>query len=128
MVPKPRPFCLPGRLDIQPGRSADYRTLERFHYVATPPATFAAVAVAHYLPHDGSPPRVVGVAVLSWPSALHRTRHRVFGLKAMPFGERLRWVNANVRTVSRVIVHPQFRSLGLSTRLIGAAAAMCATP
>ena len=127
MIPKSRPFFLPGRLTVEPGRAADYAALERFHYVAQRPATFAGVVVARYTPDNGGA-RVVGVAVLSWPSALHRTRHRVFGLKSMRFGERLHWVNANIRTVSRVIVHPQFRSLGLSTRLIAAAAAMCPTP
>ena len=127
MIAKTRPFFLPGRLAVSPGIAADYAALARFHYVARRPATFAGVIVARYTP-DGGRSQTVGVAVLSWPSALNRTRHRVFGLKSMPFGQRLRWVNANVRTVSRVIVHPQFRSLGLSTRLIDAAAALCPTP
>jgi GNAT superfamily N-acetyltransferase len=127
MIANPRPFFLPGRLAFDRGTAADYRHLERFHYVPARPATFAGVAVCRFVP-DAGPARVVGVAVLSWPSALNRTRHRVFGLRPMRFGNRLRWVNANVRTVSRVIVHPQFRSLGLSTQLIEQAVAMCPTP
>ena len=132
MIPFDRHHFLPGRITLTSGNAADYRTLERFHYVPGRPATFAAFVVARWLPDDcksnAVPLRVIGVAVLSHPSALNRSRHRVFGLRPMRFGERLRWVNANVRTVSRVIVHPQFRSIGLSTDLIHAAAERCETP
>ncbi len=31
---------------------------------------------------------------------------------------KLAFVNQNIRTISRVIVHPQFRSLGLASRLV----------
>jgi GNAT superfamily N-acetyltransferase len=90
-----------------------------------------ARAAALTEPHstaDRFPTLLIGVVVLSYPSALHRTRHRVFGLRSMPFGERLHWVNANLRTISRVVVHPQFRGVGLSTTLIRAAVDACPTP
>jgi GNAT superfamily N-acetyltransferase len=122
---------LPGRLRIVTGRAADYRTLARFHYLGEAPATWAGVWTARYLPPCGTAQpaagRVVGVVVLSWPSALHAVRHRVFGLTALGFGQRLRWVNAHLRTISRVVVHPQFRSLGLASDLIRTAIAGCPT-
>jgi len=118
---------LPGRIVLEPGTRSDYRRLERFHYVPSRPATWAAVCVARYLAAD-EPARVIGVAVLSYPSALHRARHRTFGLKPLRYGARLRWTNANLRTISRVIVHPQFRSIGLSTRMIHWLCAECPTP
>ncbi|HEX8325156.1 MAG TPA: GNAT family N-acetyltransferase [Tepidisphaeraceae bacterium] len=127
MITQNRPHFLPGRLELTPGTRGDYAALERFHYVGLRPATWAAVVAARWLPDDG-PPRTVGVAVLSYPSALNRTRHRVFGLRPMKFGQRLRWVNVNLRTISRVIVHPQFRSLGLSSALIRRLCAACPTP
>ncbi|MDB5328424.1 MAG: glutamine transporter ATP-binding protein [Phycisphaerales bacterium] len=122
-------FCanfLPGLIEVTPGTRQDYQTLARFHYLPKRPATWAAIVAARWQP-DVGPPRTIGVAILSHPSALHRTRHRVFGLRPMRFGQRLHWVNANLRTVSRVIIHPQFRGIGLSTPLIEAAIAACPT-
>ena len=40
------------------------------------------------------------------------------GLSGPRYGEKLRWINAHVRTISRVIVHPQFRSLGIASQLV----------
>ncbi|MGC4034061.1 MAG: GNAT family N-acetyltransferase [Tepidisphaeraceae bacterium] len=128
MIAHSRPAFLPGFLRITGGTLADYARLARFHYLAGRPATVAAVVAARFFPDDNTPERTVGVAVLSWPSALNQSRHQVFDIKRLRFGERLRWVNANLRTVSRVIVHPQFRSLGLSTQLIAAVIVRCDTP
>jgi GNAT superfamily N-acetyltransferase len=107
---------------------ADYRTLARFHYLANRPATWAGVWTARYRPPGGGAvARAVGVVVLSWPSAVHAARNRVFNLSDMVYGHRLRWANAHLRTISRVIVHPQFRSLGLASELIRTAIALCPT-
>src|SRR5688572_21511855 len=54
--------------------------------------------------------RLVAVGVLSWPTAVNRGRDRWFGLMGRTFGEKIRFANANLRTISRIIVHPQFRS------------------
>jgi ABC-type ATPase with predicted acetyltransferase domain len=61
---------------------------------------------------------VIAVAVLSYPTPALRTRERALSLTGPRYGERLRWINANLRTISRVIVHPQFRSLGLASQLV----------
>lgn len=126
MNSRPASDFLPGQIVLEPGTRSDYRTLERFHYVPSRPATWSAVCVARYLTAD-EPARVIGVAVLSYPSALHRARHRTFGLKPLRYGARLRWTNARLRTISRVIVHPQFRSIGLSTRMIHWLCEQCST-
>jgi hypothetical protein len=118
---------LPGDLVVTAGTIHDYRTLERFHYVPGRPATCAAVWTARYTDRPGTIPRVVGVVVLSYPSAFGAARHRAFNLRAMPLRERLRWANANLRTISRVVVHPQFRSIGLSGVLIAHACANAPT-
>ncbi len=129
MIPQNALDFLPGRITLGPGETAEYAALERFHYLAKRPATWAAIVVARYLPDGaGQPARVIGIAVLSYPSAVHRARHRTFGLGAMSYGQRLRWANANLRTISRVVVHPQFRSLGLTRPLIEAICARCTTP
>jgi ABC-type ATPase with predicted acetyltransferase domain len=70
--------------------------------------------------------RVVAVGVLSYPVPSCRPRERWFGLGPSR-RENLVFANANLRTISRVIVHPQFRSLGLSTALVGCLCAHCDT-
>lgn len=126
---------LPGTLTVRRGSLADYRTLASFHYLGSRPATFAAIAAIDYratgqtccCPRYGRPPcgglriepaRTVGVAVLSWPVPSCGARDRRFGLLGQSRRDKIVWANANIRTVSRVIVHPQFRSLGLSTVLV----------
>lgn len=141
------PNFLPGLIKLTLGRASDYHALARFHYAPRPPATFAAVVCAYWRRAEPAAdatawqsfvkrndainaqddPVLIAVAVLSYPSQLHRTRHRVFGLKPIPMGHRLRWVNSHLRTISRVVIHPQFRGIGLSTPLIRAAVDLCPT-
>jgi hypothetical protein len=137
---------LPGRIVLQRGGIDDYRELAHFHYSPTSPATWAGVWRAVYsdlrfaifdlrLPMRPGPPessfnrtlqiancksssRVIAVAVLSYPTPSHRVRERVLGLTGPRYGQKLRFINANLRTISRVIVHPQFRALGLASALV----------
>lgn len=81
--------------------------------------------------HDAAPrdpPIIAAVAVLSHPVPVSRGRDRAFGLSGWTYGRRLRFANDNIRTISRVIVHPSFRSLGLSTMLIRRLIETCPTP
>jgi len=119
---------LPGRIHFQPGIPADYRTLERFHYVARRPATWALVWRACYQPDRALPfTRLIGVAVLSYPVPTCRPRERYFNLNGQTYGQRLGFANANLRTISRVITHPQFRAIGLAKALVGCLLAHCPT-
>ena len=137
------PDFLPGRLVLGRGSARDYQSLAAFHYAAGPPATWAAVWVVRYVekcvgvsacgcvgvnpartltPRYADTPtqsaeRTVAVAVLSYPVPSCRPRERWFGLRGTR-NENLRFANANLRTISRVVVHPQFRALGLSTLLV----------
>ena len=106
---------LPGSIVFDTGGSGDFRALARHHYLPRPPATWAAVRVARYL-HLGRS-RVAACAVLSWPVPMLEARIVHFGLERS-FTSCLRFANAHVRTVSRVVVHPQFRSLGLAAELV----------
>ena len=107
-------------LTLLPGTSRDYDTLSRFHYRPGRPATFAAVYIIRHTPplYTRLPPQLAAVAVLSWPTLSLHIREQILGLAAMSPPDRHRWLNANLRTISRVIVHPAFRSLGLATLLI----------
>jgi hypothetical protein len=109
------PSILPGRLLLSAGSREDYHELARFHYRPKPPATSPAVLRVRY-EADGDA-RTIAVAVLSHPTVALYARDRLLNLTRMSPPARLRWVNRNVRCISRVIVHPTFRSLGLATLL-----------
>ena len=123
------PDFLPGRLCLRHGDADDYQALEGFHYCARRPATWAGVLSITYTGGRGEDPpaRVIAVAVLSWPTAVSRPRREVFGLNSSDYGGQLRFANRHVRTISRVIVHPQFRGLGLARVLVEAMCAICPT-
>jgi len=110
---------LPGRFRITRGQRADYLALERFHYRRARPATWAGIWVVRYRPTP-SDERVVAVGVLSFPCVNCDARDKALGIGHLPRPERLRLVNEQVRVISRVVVHPQFRAMGLAARLVRA--------
>jgi len=113
---QPRPY-LPGIFTIEPGTRRDYFALHRFHYCSRPPATFAGVWAVRYLQPD-STGRLAGVGVLSWPTPCNTGRQTYFATRDSPFGQRLCWINRHLRTISRIIIHPQFRGIGLAVDLV----------
>jgi GNAT superfamily N-acetyltransferase len=121
-----RPFrtFLPGRISFTDGTRRDYQLLARHHYQAKPPATWALIRVAWH--HARGRRRAIAVAVLSYPVPLLSARLEHFALRRK-YGPCLRFANANLRTVSRVIVHPQFRSIGLACALTRQLVERCPT-
>ena len=129
--PPTLPDFLPGRLTIGRGTARDYGALAPFHYLADRPATFADVWAVRYEPPAGAatgPPvsralsralsRPVAVGVLSYPVPSCAGREAFLRRRRRSRRDNLRFANRHVRTISRVIVHPQFRALGLSTALV----------
>ena len=89
-----------------------------------------AVAMRRDAADDDDDPRawrVVAVAVLSYPTIRSTPRERTLGLRDATPRERAAFVNAHVRTVSRVVVHPQFRGLGLASELVRKLIDVCPT-
>jgi GNAT superfamily N-acetyltransferase len=126
----PFPTFLPGTITLEPGTSRDYVALERFHYRPSRPSTWAAVWVARYrAPGVGpdEPGRLIAVGVLSWPTFVSTGRNRHFRLDGKSLLDKINWANENVRTISRVVVHPQFRSIGLATALVRCLCDHCPT-
>jgi GNAT superfamily N-acetyltransferase len=127
-MPLRLPF-LPGRFVIERGSIADYHALARFHYRPGKPATVAGVWRVRYLHGERSKrSELAAVGVLSWPVPCVRERNLAFGLLGLRYGQKIRFANAHLRTISRVIVHPVFRSTGLATRLVRRMIADCPTP
>lgn len=121
---------MPGRLILRGGTRADYRALEQFHYVAGPPATWAGVWTIEHEIRDGLglPGAVpVAVGVLSYPCLNCHARERALNLAGMGRRRRQRFVNENIRTISRLIVHPTYRGLGLASILIQCILENCPT-
>lgn len=109
---------LPGKIVFEPGTFADYRELERHHYRIKPPRTWACICAARFVPRgQRTRGRLVAVGVLSWPIAMHKARMVHFNLPK-DYGTNARFANENLRTISRVIVHPQFRAIGLAREIV----------
>lgn len=116
------PLPEPCRWPIQPGRIADYHALGRYHYVAGPPAAHKRVHVVR-VPSQYRRPGQGGVAavlVVSPPLMSCRGRNIATARRYVDRDRRagLRRLNDEVETISRVVVHPTFRGMGLAGRLI----------
>lgn len=116
-------------LAVEPGTPDDLRALERFHYRPGRPATIASILRAAVPVVGGSPPLLAGVLITSFPPLSCAARDRVFPRYAgLPLSPKARLLNGEVRTISRVIVEPRFRALGVASRLVRQAVANSTTP
>lgn len=119
-------------LRLRRGTRVDYAALSEHHYRAAKPATATRVlvyedprpsVVGRYL-RRASEPGVVAVLVESLPSLSCRMRdwalHDRHGSHLEP-AERALLINAELRCISRVVVDPRWRGLGLAVRLVGEA-------
>jgi GNAT superfamily N-acetyltransferase len=128
---------LGGLLWIERGSVRDYTALSRFHYAHKGPATWAGVWVVRWEENDERGTmnderdakksessihrssfivhrsRVIAAGVLSYPTLRCFARESV-----LPRAREAGWVNENLRTISRVVVHPQFRGVGVASRLV----------
>ena len=103
------------QMTIQQGTTADYKALSQFHY-----------RTAH-LP----PPRKIftierrdelcAVIVYSYPSPVTFGRSKVWK-------GNIQQLQREVSTISRVIVHPKYRSIGLGAKLVAETLAQAGTP
>jgi ABC-type ATPase with predicted acetyltransferase domain len=118
----PEYSCRGHRWRVRRGSIEDYRTLGRFHYRGGPPAAHKRVLVIPaprmHRPHGG--PAIAAVAVVSPPMLQCRARNIVTPGRycSPPRREAVARLNAEVEAISRVIVHPIYRGLGLARRLV----------
>ena len=109
-------------LEIVCGGLAEYNYLSRFHYRQN----FACPHVAIYVMKDMHPARarvagVVGVIVYTMPAPQVALRNAATGGVFCGFGDQrlqLQMVNKYVRCISRVIIEPRYRGLGLASWLV----------
>ena len=117
---------------VVPGTTEDYKMLARYHYRDNRPGPFAAIFA---LRSDSELSRrvslkTVGVIVYTMPMPESELRNIVTGNLFTGFDRstRLTLINKNIRCISRVIVEPRFRSLGLAVRLVRETMPMVNTP
>ena len=121
------------KISIERGTYRDYRELEHFHYVPRAPKVLAGIwrAVVRD-PARRDRKRVIAVAVLTFPTPNQRARERLvlpprLRRRSRYGRKRLRFINSRIRRIARVIVHPQFRSIGVATRLVRRVLLRCPT-
>lgn len=102
---------------IQVGSRVDYDALASHHYRAGSPATFARILAAR---DEGA--RLVGVLVVSNPVLAAAWRDQAWPgrFTSGPLRDRAGRINAELRTISRVIVAPPWRGQGVARRLVRA--------
>ncbi|MGD9689338.1 MAG: hypothetical protein AB7Q91_04110 [Phycisphaerales bacterium] len=118
------------RWTIERGCMADYRALARFHYRAGDPAPGSRVWVCRRAPNGAaradpraaSPGEIVGVLVVSRPVLNGPWRDAAWPGRFSPLDRRLgaRRVNRELRVISRVVIDPRARAMGLGSRLVRA--------
>lgn len=133
----PRP--LTDRLTLREGTLADYTSVSEHHYLRGRPATATRVLVLvdptpgvteRFIGHRRGE-RVVAVLVESLPALGCTLRSIALPGRYDGWSDRsaaARLVNAELRCISRVVVHPQWRGLGLAVRLVRRAIETMTTP
>jgi GNAT superfamily N-acetyltransferase len=113
---------LPGHFTMNRGTFADYKRLAAFHYKRGHPQFPVQLVTIRHEWDDRT--AVAAVGVLCYPALRSFGREAYFGDVA----QQPDWVNANLRTVRRVLVHPQYRGIGLAGAIIRRLVADCPTP
>jgi GNAT superfamily N-acetyltransferase len=109
----------PGGIDpaliLAPGTAKDFHALSRFHYRAAPPATTCLVLTLR----DADGP--IACLVVSRPTLNSWWRPLAWPDLVRPTPTAAaQALNHHVRTISRVIVDPRYRGIGLALRLVRA--------
>jgi hypothetical protein len=110
------------RLRIVPGTLDDYGRLAHYHYRDGSLGPLAGIfALKPISPLSGLSCRdTVGVIVYTMPAAGLELRNAATGnfLAGLDRSTQLALINRNIRCISRVIIEPRFRGLGLAVRLV----------
>jgi hypothetical protein len=104
------------KIQVVPGCYEDYDKLACYHYRDSNPGPFVAI----FTLKDIRQPNPVGVIVYKMPCVGAELRNTATGnfLTGLDRSTQLALINKNIRCISRVIIEPRFRGLGLAVRLV----------
>lgn len=106
------------RVSIEHGCIADYHALARYHYRTGPPATHVRTLRAV----DRQTGETIGALVVSMPTLDGVWRDLAWPGRYTARGQSRRTaarrINEELRTISRVVIDPRWRGLGIATRLV----------
>jgi GNAT superfamily N-acetyltransferase len=112
---------------IEAGSLRDYRAMARWHYRSGLPAAATRVLVAWHVCPGGARRRRAGVIVEAMPVLASRARDLATGGRYRPrsrervdLRDAAMLVNGEIRSISRVVVQPAFRGIGLGVKLVRA--------
>jgi len=108
------------KVQIIPGCLADYRKLAHYHYRDDRPGPFEKIYILRNESLRATRKKTIGVIVYSMPSPRLELRSIVTNNFFCGFDRntQLELINKNIRCISRVIIEPRFRGLGLAKRLV----------
>jgi hypothetical protein len=103
-------------LQIVSGCLKDYRLLSRYHYCGSHTGPISAIFVLKRIGYK----MPIGVIVYSSAPAVLELRNIATGhiFSGLDRSTQLELINTNIRRISRVIIEPRFRGLGLASRLV----------
>ena len=107
-------------LRIVPGTRQDYESLTQYHYRECSVGPYAAIFALKGKFRTAEKIETVGVIVYAMPAAGCQLRSVATGglFAGLDKSSRLKLIGKNIRTISRVIIEPRFRSLGLAARIV----------
>jgi len=108
------------KLQIVLGCLDDYKQLAHYHYRSNKLGPFERIFALKPAPTVGLRQQAVGVIVYSMPSPGLELRNAATDNFFVGFDRstQLALINKNIRCISRVIIEPRFRGLGLASRLV----------
>ena len=110
------------KLQIVPGKIDDYKELAHYHYRSDQLGPFTAIFAlrADAMLAARSGVKTIGVIVYATPTPGLELRNIATGnlFVGLDRSTQLALLNKNIRRISRVIIEPRFRGLGLASRLV----------
>ncbi len=117
----PRYCSLLKYVTLCPGTIADYHWLSRYHYRDEHLGPVAAVwTLRQHVPLMHFEHAVIGVIVYTYPAPNCAARNTALGPQfcSSDRAQGLRQLNQSIRTISRVVIDPAWRGLGLAAWLV----------